>query len=353
MSNHKFIQVEPPKEELTLPASISDFTALSDAKGNTIFSVKMTSTVATFTGIGVGDYVELTVTDKNTLIERSLAVLKIQTITSVNDVESEFLDSTLTINSKILENLSDFITEYSTPKIYKLPTNSFSLQVKTDSIVRYYEDPVDKTIMYLDLTESGSVCSITGNTNVDTYGEFQDYGGGSTLALTSSYTDWTSGAVGLNSNITMTTSPNKFTIVTPGTYKLEGSFSISTSSANRDITLAISKNGAVLPETENERHFQSSGSGGSISIVDLIEVAVGDEITVSVKANSATTMTINNISLNIKLLSNTGGTSACSDVWGHDRASLGIVTLNNTDKLPCHNIVPYLNSIFLGADDEN
>ena len=208
MSNHKFIQVEPPKEELTLPASISDFTALSDAKGNTLFSVKMTSTVATFTGIGVGDYVELTVTDKNTLIERSLAVLKIQTITSVNDVESEVLDSTLTINSKILENLSDFITEYSTPKIYKLPTNSFSLQVKTDSIVRYYEDPVDKTIMYIDTLESPSIC---GN----------------------------------------------------------------------------------------------------------------------------------------------GGPGVCVDIWGHDRASLGIVTLNNTDKIPMHNIVPYLNSIFLEADDES
>ena len=117
----------------------------------------------------------------------------------------------------------------------------------------------------------------------------------------------------------MTTSPNKFTIVTPGTYELGGSFSISSSSANKNITLAISKNGAVLPETENERHFQSSGAGGSISIVDLIEVAVGDEITLSVKADTATTMTINNISLNIKLLEDTGGTSSCSDVWGHDR----------------------------------
>jgi hypothetical protein len=57
--------------------------------------------------------------------------------------------------------------------------------------------------------------------------------------------------------------------------------------------------------------------------------------------------------LNIKLLEGTGGTSSCTDVWGHDRASLGIVTLNNTDKIPMHNIVPYLNSIFLGADDEN
>lgn len=351
MSNHRFIQVDPPKEELTLPADPNDLSFVNENKGVDSESIIFTSTVATFAGILPGDFIQTSMVNKDTSVETLYFIMEVAAVPSVNSIETILYN--VDSDYKILD-LEYFTTniDSNAQKIYKLPTNNFSLQVKTDSIVRYYEDPVDKTIMYLDLIESGSVCSITGNTNVDTYGEFQDYGG-STLALTTSYTDWTSGAAGLSSNITMTTSPNKFTIITPGTYKLEGSFSISSSAANQDITLGISKNGAVLPETENERHFQSAGAGGSISIVDLIEVAVGDEITLSVKASAATTMTINNISLNIKLLSNTGVASACSDVWGHDRASLGIVTLNNTDKLPCHNIVPYLNSIFLGADDEN
>ncbi len=352
MSNHKFIQVSPPKEELTLPASMGDFLIATNTKSDVTVDFTFTSTVSTFTGVNIGDFLQMSFANPDTFVETFMGIVEVASVASVNEITTSVLSTEVLLEKKTIDAMSEFRGKQ-VQKLYKLPTNNFSLQIKTDSIVRYYEDPVDKTIMYLDLIESNSVCSITGNTNIVTYGEFQDYGGGSTLALTTSYTDWTSGAAGLSSNITMTTSPNKFTIITPGTYKLEGSFSISTSSANRDITLAISKNGAVLPETENERHFQSSGSGGSISIVDLIEVAVGDEITVSVKADTATTMTINNISLNIKLLEDTGGTSSCSDVWEHDRASLGIVTLNNTDKLPMHNIVPYLNSIFLGADDEN
>ena len=207
MSNHRFIQVEPPKEELTLPVSTSDFTITIDAKSGSTFTVILTSTVATFTGIVVGDYVQLTITDKNTLVEKLLGTLQIQTVTSVNEVETGALDGTLLVNSNLSVDLYDFVTDTFIRKIYKLPDNNFSLQVKTDSIVRYYEDPVDKTIMYIDTLESPSICG--------------------------------------------------------------------------------------------------------------------------------------------------HGAGSCADVWGHDRASLGIVTLNNTDKIPIHNIVPYLNSIFLGADDEN
>ena len=351
MSNHKFIQVSPPKEELTLPASMGDFLIAANTKSDVTVEYTFTSTVSTFTGVNPLDLLQMSFVDPDTFVETFMGIVEVASVASTHEITTSVLNTEVLLERKTIDAMSEFRGKQ-VQKLYKLPTNNFSLQIKTDSIVRYYEDPVDKTIMYLDLIESGSVCSITGNTNIATYGEFQDYGG-STLALTTSYTDWTSGAAGLSSNITMTTSPNKFTIITPGTYKLEGSFSISSSHANIDITLGISKNGAVLPETENERHFQSSGSGGSISIVDLIEVAVGDEITLSVKADASTTMTINNISLNIKLLEDTGGTSSCTDVWEHDRASLGIVTLNNTDKLPMHNIVPYLNSIFLGADDEN
>lgn len=184
MSNHKFIQVEPPKEELTLSADPLDFTYLVNVKTDTIFSITLTSTVASFTGISVGDFVGFSNIDKETDVETALGNFEISAVTSVNEVETVNYNIELRRDHALTDILQSFRFPTPSHKLYKLPTNNFSLQVKTDSIVRYYEDPVDKTIMYLDLIESGSVCSITGNTNVDTYGEFQDYGGGSTLALT-------------------------------------------------------------------------------------------------------------------------------------------------------------------------
>ena len=210
MSNHKFIQVYPPKEELPLPvhSNIFDFNFIFIPKTDTESIVQIVSPLATFAGIVAGDYIEASITDPITLLETKLGTLEIAVITSTSVVESVLLDMTLDSNKKIAAALQNFKVNTIIPKLYKLPTNNFSLQVKTDSIVRYYEDPVDKTIMYLDTLESPSIC---GN----------------------------------------------------------------------------------------------------------------------------------------------GGPGVCVDIWGHDRASLGIVTLNNTDKIPMHNIVPYLNSIFLGATDEN
>jgi len=351
MSNHRFIKVEPPKEELTLPANISDFTIQVDAKAIDIFSVKLTSTVATFTGIGVGDYVELTVTDKNTLIERSLAVLKIQTVTSVNDVESDVYNSKINNNYKIPENLLDFITDYSIPKIYKLPTNNFSLQVKTDNIVRYYEDPVDKSIMFMDLIESGNICSTTRRSQ-DTYGEFHDFIGSNTLALTTSYTEWQTGSADNFNNMTLSSAPVKFTIDEEGIYKFDGSFSIETDTNNREVFAAIFINGAIYASSEVSRAFSGSSSTGSFSITTLVDLNEGDEVTIEFKSDAAVTITFINVSTNMTLLEGLGST-VCVDVWEHDRNNLNIVTLNNTDKLPFHNIVPYLNSFFLGDDHEN
>ena len=211
MSNNTFIQVDPPKEELTLPANIVDFEIIPITKSSTTASIQFKSTVATFTGVLVGDFIELSIVDKNTLVETKLFSLEVSAVTSASDIESASVDVTLDRYKEIFDSDTDwtyFRRSDIIPKIYKLPTNNFNLQIKSDSIVRYYEDPVDKTIMYIDVLESPSIC---GN----------------------------------------------------------------------------------------------------------------------------------------------GGPGVCVDIWGHDRASLGIVTLNNTDKIPMHNIVPYLNSIFLGSDDEN
>lgn len=347
MSNYRFIQVDPPKEELLLPANMVDFGIRRDNKTETSASIVFTSSVASFTGIVPGDFIELSIVNIETFVETKLSSFEIASVVSVNEVETIVYDLNIEREKDlILDNLTKykFVQTYIS-KLYKLPTNNFSLQLKTDNIIRYYEDPVDKTIMYIDLADSNSICSSSGTAN--TYGEFQDYGGVSILALTTAYADWTSGSIGLNSNITLTSSPNKFTIITPGIYKITSAISVSSSAANRTLTFAIHNNGAELPETVTTRGFQSSGASGSIAMADIIEFAAGDEVTLAVKADAATDMTINNITTTMTLVSSLG-TTACSDVWEHDRSNLNIVTLNNTDKLPFHNIVPYLNSIFLG-----
>jgi len=206
MSNHRFIQVDPPKEELTLPADPNDLSFVNENKGVDSESIIFTSTVPTFAGILPGDFIQTSMVNKDTSVETLYFIMEVAAVPSVNSIETIIYN--VDSDYKILD-LEYFTTniDSNTQKIYKLPTNNFSLQVKTDSIVRYYEDPVDKTIMYLDVIDSASICG--------------------------------------------------------------------------------------------------------------------------------------------------HGTGACTEVWGHDRASLGIVTLNNTNRTPMHNIVPYLNSIFLGATDEN
>jgi len=207
MSNHKFIQVDPPKEELTLPANMIDFLISADTKSEETSEYTFTSTVSTFTGVSALDLLQMSFVDPDTFVETFMGIVEVASVASTQEITTSVLSTAVLLERKAIDAMSEFRGK-EVPKLYKLPTNNFSLQVKTDSIVRYYEDPVDKTIMYIDTLESPSIC---GN----------------------------------------------------------------------------------------------------------------------------------------------GGPGVCVDIWGHDRASLGIVTLNNTDKIPMHNIVPYLNSIFLGADDEN
>ncbi len=189
MSNYRFIQVDPPKEQLTLPSS-------------NIVTFTFTSTVATFTGVSSRDLLQMSFVDPNTFIETFMCIVEVDSVASVNEITTSVLNISIPAQRKIVTEISDFRSK-EFQRLYKLPTNNFSLQVKTDSIIRYYEDPVDKTIMYLDVVDSASICG--------------------------------------------------------------------------------------------------------------------------------------------------HGTGACTEVWGHDRTSLGIVTLNNTNRTPMHNIVPYLNSIFIDS----
>jgi hypothetical protein len=346
MSNHRFIQVDPPKEELTLPANIVDFREELSVKAEDNMSLKFISTVATFTGIVVGDLLEIRNTDKETLIEKSLGIVEVGSVVSVNEIETITYDTSYKSNSDLINNFRATDSSEEASKLYKLPTNNFSLQIKSDNIVRYYEDPVDKSIMFMDLVESGNICSTTRRSQ-DTYGEFHDYGGGNTLALTTSYTKWQTGTADNFNNMTLSSAPVKFTIDEEGIYKFDGSFAIETGTVNRTISAAIFINGSIYASSEVSRTFSGASTAGSFSITTLVDLNEGDEVTVEFKADAAVTITFLNVSTNMTLLEGLGST-VCVDVWEHDRNNLSIVTLNNTDKLPFHNIVPYLNSFFLG-----
>ena len=158
-----------------------------------------------------------------------------------------------------------------------------------------------------------------GGTGQDTYGEFHDFGGSNTLALTASFTEWQTGAGNNNNNITLSTAPVKFTIDEGGTYQFNGSLSIQSGTNNRTITAAIFINGVIYASSETSRAFTGSSTTGSFSMSTLVDLAVGDEVTIRFKADLAVTMTIINISTNMLLIGpdNTSGAGSTTvkDIW--------------------------------------
>ena len=158
-----------------------------------------------------------------------------------------------------------------------------------------------------------------GGTGQDTYGEFHDFGGSNTLALTASFTEWQTGAGNNNNNITLSTAPVKFTIDEGGTYQFNGSLSIQSGTNNRTITAAIFINGVIYASSETSRAFTGSSTTGSFSMSTLVDLAVGDELTIRFKADLAVTMTIINISTNMLLIGpdNTSGAGSTTvkDIW--------------------------------------
>lgn len=167
---------------------------------------------------------------------------------------------------------------------------------------------------------NGYVTGVSGGgTGLDTYGEFHDFDGTNTLALTTSFTEWQTGTGNNNNNITLSTAPVKFTIDEGGTYKFDGALSIQSGTNNRTITAAIFINGVIYASSETSRAFTGAATTGSFSMSTLVELAVDDEVTIRFKADAAVTMTIVNISTNMLLVGpdNTSGSGsvAIKDVW--------------------------------------
>ena len=158
-----------------------------------------------------------------------------------------------------------------------------------------------------------------GGTGQDTYGEFHDYGGGNTLALTTSYTEWQTGTADNSNNITLSTAPVKFTIDEGGVYKFDGSFSVQSDTNNSSITSAIFVNGVIYASSETSRGFSGSSTTGSFSISTLVTLDVDDEVTVRFKGDQNLVMTAINISTNMLLIGpdNTSGAGSATvkDIW--------------------------------------
>lgn len=167
---------------------------------------------------------------------------------------------------------------------------------------------------------NGYVTGVSGGgTGLDTYGEFHDYGGGNTLALTTSFTEWQTGTGNNSNNITLSTAPVKFTIDEGGVYKFDGSFSVQSDTNNSAITAAIFVNGVIYASSETSRSFSGSSTTGSFSLSTLVDLDVNDEVTVRFKGDQSLTMTIINVSTNMLLIGpdNTSGSGsvAVKDVW--------------------------------------
>ena len=158
-----------------------------------------------------------------------------------------------------------------------------------------------------------------GGTGQDTYGEFHDYGGGNTLALTTSFTEWQTGTADNSNNITLSTAPVKFTIDEGGVYKFDGSFSVQSDTNNSAITTAIFVNGVIYASSETSRAFSGSSTTGSFSMSTLVDLAVDDEVTIRFKGDQSLTMTIINISTNMLLVGPDGtsgaGSATVKDIW--------------------------------------
>lgn len=178
--------------------------------------------------------------------------------------------------------------------------------------------------------EGGGVVSIVtggGSVTPQTFGEIID-AGGTTQALTATYSGFNTGGVGQITNMTFASGagsdPDTLSPDTDGTYQAVATFSVSSQSANRVVTAALSKNGVIDTDTEVSRDFSSTGSSGAFAITKLLNLSAGDEIGVELKSDSNTTIDIDNISFNLTSIG-TGGSGGT----GTPAAPVNSVQFNN------------------------
>ena len=178
--------------------------------------------------------------------------------------------------------------------------------------------------------EGGGIVSITtggGSVSPQTFGEIVD-SGGTTQALTATFSGFNTGGVGQISNMTFASGvgsdPDTLSPDTDGTYQAVATFSISSQSANRLVTAALSENGVILSDTEVSQGFTNALDQGSFAITQLLNLSAGDEIGIQLKSDSNTTIDITNISFNLTSIG-TGGSGGT----GTPAAPVNSVQYNN------------------------
>jgi len=157
---------------------------------------------------------------------------------------------------------------------------------------------------------TGPAGSVSGST---AYGEINDrLSPSSTLVLTvaGGFSTWSTGVAGVSREMTLSTGPNTFTIIEDGDYKITCSFSVSSLAANTVISAAIFVDGIEVSESRVERSFQNTNASGAFSITDMRAMTAGEVVTLRFATNNNTTMTINNISMNMLKLVGNGVTGA-------------------------------------------
>lgn len=153
-----------------------------------------------------------------------------------------------------------------------------------------------------------SISTYTGN-----FGEMYDVtatsvalpntGGAAPSALVDYIPFW-SGVSGELSNITYTagvsaTVPSKLTVTQDGTYLLNASVSIQSDTQNAEIFMQPVINGVAVPRLLHTRHYQSTSHTGNVTIVGLVPLTSGDEVTLyfACDNNGAVTITLDNVAV--------------------------------------------------------
>ena len=178
--------------------------------------------------------------------------------------------------------------------------------------------------------EGGGIVSIVtggGSVTPQTFGEIIG-ASGTTKALTATYSGFNTGGVGQISNMTFASGvgsdPDTLSPDSDGTYQAVATFSISSQSANRLVTGALSENGVILSDTETSQGFTNALDQGSFAITQLLNLSAGDEIGVELKSDNNTTIDITNISFNLTSIG-TGGSGGT----GTPAAPVNSVQFNN------------------------
>ena len=108
MSSHRFIQVDPPKEELVLPASMVDFSIINTEKSDVAAEYTFISTLSTFTGVNIGDFLQMSFVNPDTFVETLTGIVEVASVVSTNEITTSVLSSEVFLEQKVIDAITEF-----------------------------------------------------------------------------------------------------------------------------------------------------------------------------------------------------------------------------------------------------